>query len=672
MPLPTLLTRGMYEFPEGSVITEDDKKMLISSKPIDIILKIMNEKLSKIGIYNRQIYLKIFTGGGKSTIFPPYVYENICKKTNRAILIAEPRVNLCNNGINDIHNYYRDWSIGKELSIHTGQVKINSSEKSYIDFTTTQIAQNFLDSLFEAEVNGESSKVRKLLNQYVVIAIDEAHILEQQTLNVMSSIKKLLTKFSDNPSCPLVVMMSATMNENQYIKYLNVEGTDRKNLVSIVKGVPNFPIEVNSLSDNLVEYLNRRGIGESIYELKFPQQIEKVSNSEDKLSKFKDPKSSDKQLKSKKFIINPFITIGQFFIKFCFDSLWKSNSFVYIDEFERNFQCRDTLIFVPGLVMINTVAHEIYRNVNQQITTFKLTKETTEEELLQWRDENRGKKRVLIMGYSADFSKLSLKLLETPYEVNEDVLEFETKIIITTSVIETGKTLLMLRLCIDAGLDTKMIYNPLIYNTKDKWLIRIPANQSQIQQRRGRVGRKSPGIFLMMYSKNTYNSLFSGDFPETINSGCLSEMLFNSVFKKIQKPTRIDICNYNDYLYPISPDLLIRSMNDLFFGNIVGCNGEYNLNKSENKWMIYAQLAYYLLKLPLFKSIMIAAINKYTLPNTFQISDFSIKTFRYDINSCINSRYAKSIEFMIEGRRLFVDILSGKSKLIIPYRKDWY
>lgn len=654
MGLPTLLIRGMYEFPEGVELNENDKRMLNKLRPIEIVIEILQKKLFLQSSPIPIIFLHSMTGSGKSTVLPPYIYTNLLKKSGRGLLMAEPRVNLCDNAINDIRNYYRNWTLGKELAIHTGQKKFKSSDKEFIEFATTQVIQNFLNSIFDADTAGNVKKVKSLLNKYLIIVIDEAHILEIQTLNVIQSIKKLLLKFSHFQECPTFIFMSATINIDQYLKYLDLEHVNKKYLISIVKGVPNNPIAVNSLSNGLVANLNIKGVDDAKFHAKTPEDIIDGGN------------PTNKPIK-----LNPFKTTAQFFMKFCYSDLWKSKSFVEIDEFNKEFQCRDALIFVPTILAITGMINEISSLIEDK-PSFKLYRDTTEDELIKWRNENKGKQRVLLMGYSAEYSKPSLKLLEKPYEVDEDVLENETKIIISTSVIETGKTIQMLRLCIDMGFDTKTVYNPLIYIHKQNRLMKIPANQSQINQRKGRVGRKAPGIFIMMYSTETFGELLQYDLPETINSGCLSELIYINQLSKINKSSRIEIGSMNDYLYPISPDLLIRTMNDLFFGNIIGSNGEYNMEKVEERWIIYAQLAYYMLKMPLFRAIMTAVINKYKLPNLYQIYKFGFDSFFYDLDKCVNDRYSKAIDFIPEGRQLFLDIMNGKSKAIIPYRKDWY
>lgn len=628
MPLPTLMLKEMYIWPEGSKLTSEEERMTKDWRAIDIYLKILNEKLQIPGIINRISCLISFTGSGKSTVYPPETYKQLLKKYNRALMMSEPRKNLTNNAINDITNYETKWKLGKELAIHTGDIKVQSTERAFIEFCTTQVIQNFLVSILDADAKGDEKRVKSLLNRYLIITVDEAHILELPNLSVIASIKQVLNKFGDRPECPLFVFCSATLSEKEILRYFDLEKIDLKYIVSIVKGLPNFPIEE--------AYISRE--------------------------------TTDKLASENKDI---YVTTAKYFAKYLYKSLFESKSTVYVSEFNRDFQCRDTLIFVPGLMMVDTITFTLSKEINDK-PTFLLTRRTTQKELEEWRSKNKGKERVLLMGYSAEYSQLSLMLLEAPYEVDADVLEFETKIIVSTSVIETGKTIQLLKLMIDVGFDTKTIYCPLNYDPKENYLIRVPANQSQIIQRRGRCGRKAPGYTVFLYDRECFNSREKGDYPETINSGCLSELIYTTQINKLQRPQCIDVTKFNDFLYPISPDLLLRSANDLFYANIIGANGEYQIKNIEEKWIIYAKLAYVLLKMSLFRAIMTAAINSYMLPPVYQIKGFGPGTFKMSIDKCIQSYYKKAQDFIPQGRALFVKIIEGKSRVIVPYRGDIY
>lgn len=709
MSLPTLLRPGMFEFPEGSDLTDEDKSLL-KIRPIDAIIAILNKKFELTGIINRVYLFRAFTAAGKSTVFPPEVYEQMLTKSNRGLFMAEPRVTLASNGINDISNFHQSWILGEELAIHTGNQHVMSKRKAYIEFGTTQIIQNYLNRMLVAAGKGNERRLSQLLKRYQIIVIDEAHILEIQTINVIQSIMRLLKLCGDKPLCPMFVFASATLDANAILRYMEITNLkDLKYVVGTVRGVPNYPISENYLPESMIEKLNTTGYGDRV-SVKPPQFKSEVKVDKKKFVKllggsldeeYEAPNRIDEvvlepllttsstltgggeitrpvpreefvaMLGGKPGRLDPFKTIGKIVAKDLVPILSFSRSKVTISDFKREFQCRDVLIFVPGLMMIDNCMMELEYHL-KHLNVFKIDRRTEEPALIKWRRANSGKKRFLLIGYSAEYSPLSNKLLDTPYESDLDVLTYETKIIVSTSVIETGKTFRMIYAVVDAGFDTKNIFCPLTFDYRVMRLKKIPENKNQMIQRRGRVGRASPGVYLAMYSEDTLKAMSLNEVPQTVNSGCLSELMYQTQLSHLDKGKRVDLSIYNDYLYPIPPDLLIRTCVDLFWASILGANGEYVPVKVMERWKIYACLAYYVLKMPLYRAIMTASINRYKLPNCYQIYEFNNKTFPMSLESAIRDEYKKAIMFIPEGRRLFLDILEGKTRLIIPYRNDLY
>ena len=85
------------------------------------------------------------------------------------------------------------------------------------------------------------------------------------------------------------------------------------------------------------------------------------------------------------------------------------------------------------------------------------------------------------------------------------------KVIIATNIAETGITINSLKYCIDSGLVNQLEYNP-IYNTNI--LIIKPVTKSMALQRKGRVGRKQPGIFHPIYTEKIFNKMQDIQYPE--------------------------------------------------------------------------------------------------------------------------------------------------------------
>lgn len=798
--LPTLLQQGLLSFP-GKDLTPLEKSVL-DLIPAEGVCRILEQKQGKVHL------VEAFTGSGKSTVLPVYLYKSAKAQTSRpggySVLVAEPRVNLCINAAQDIANNNPDLEVGREISIQTGTQKVQATEHDYMAFATTQIVQNFLNKCLNIQAKGDQERAASQLNRYAYVCVDEAHVLEIQTLTLIKTIKNITEKFEATPK---FLFMSATMDEDQILKYFHLDKERRNDNVIIVKGLPNFEIKTYDIEPKDLKSLihngnqvNSNGNSSSQNEHKLnpsgntPEASYRDLNSSINVSNNNfHEKDGDKpnsitlhdgihmyaeaEAKTehgneqngnqsghgkwsndqRKFKYNkkPFkprediyTATARFFMKRFYDELYDSTSYVNIKG--KEYQCRDVLIFVPSMKGINSISSTLMSLITDR-PKFKISQFTLQKELDEWRRSNKGHQRILVVGYGASYSNLSLNILATPYENEEDVLEFETKIIVSTSVIETGKTFSTLKICVDLGLHKTTIYSPLTWKFEiDKrlgYLKTIPANRSQIIQRRGRVGRMSPGTFMMMYSDENLKFLEAADYPQTINNSCLSNLLYDVYLSKLPQGV-YDIAKFNDFLFPLPIDMQIVSFNDLFLSGILGAAGEYvpKDRGEDSMWIEYAKFAYYQLKWSLFKSIMTAAINKFKLPRTFQLitintnqtqeedfideHDVSDESSSDDKNREENNSEKKGPQntkektsitngispnekpsqsqsnlnthipkvgnrpediftykfedlsiathdafvpgFILMGRQLFKDIVSGKSREIIPYRGDYY
>ena len=786
--LPTLLQQGLLSFPEKDLTPLE--KSVLDLIPAEGVCRILEQKQGKVHL------VEAFTGSGKSTVLPVYLYKSAKAQTSRpggySVLVAEPRVNLCINAAQDIANNNPDLEVGREISIQTGTQKVQATEHDYMAFATTQIVQNFLNKCLNIQAKGDHERAVSQLNRYAYVCVDEAHVLEIQTLTLIKTIKNITEKFETTPK---FLFMSATMDEDQILKYFHLDKERRNDNVIIVKGLPNFEIktydiepkdlkslihnenQVNSNGNNSSQNEHRLNTSGNTFN-RFYRDLNSYSSANRELdtsevsyhdlnpsinvsnNNFRDndgdksnsintldhstsPHDGTKTETDRgkfKFNKKPFkprkdiyTATARFFMKRFYEGLYDSTSYVNIKG--KEYQCRDALIFVPSMKGINSISSTLMEMIADR-PKFNISQFTLQKELDEWRRSNKGHQRILVVGYGASYSNLSLNILATPYENEEDVLEFETKIIVSTSVIETGKTFSTLKICVDLGLHKTTIYSPLTWKFEiDKrlgYLKTIPANRSQIIQRRGRVGRMSPGTFMMMYSDENLKFLEAADYPQTINNSCLSNLLYDVYLSKLPQGV-YDIAKFNDFLFPLPIDMQIVSFNDLFLSGILGSAGEYipKDRGEDSMWIEYAKFAYYQLKWSLFKSIMTAAINKFKLPRTFQLitintnqtqeedfidehdvsdessSDENGSENTKDEASNVNEKPSQSKSnlnapmpkvgnrpediftykfedlsiathdafvpgFILMGRQLFKDIVSGKSREIIPYRGDCY
>jgi len=135
------------------------------------------------------------------------------------------------------------------------------------------------------------------------------------------------------------------------------------------------------------------------------------------------------------------------------------------------------------------------------------------------------------------------------------------KIVIASIVAETGLTIESLKYVIDCGWARSTEIYPL---QGISGLMTLPAPQSRIQQRMGRVGRKFDGFFYPLYTKETFDLLTKQQLPNIITSGVGESLL--SIIKEQQADKQLDgrrpIFSVNDMVN----DLLdMPSLEDLAF-----------------------------------------------------------------------------------------------------------
>ena len=153
----------------------------------------------------------------------------------------------------------------------------------------------------------------------------------------------------------------------------------------------------------------------------------------------------------------------------------------------------DILIFAPGVKEIKDIEKRIKRDIKDYLLILKLDGESVRKETSEY---------LLIFEPYKKLPKINGSLPTR-------------RIIISTSVAETGITINTLRYVIDMGFHRGSESYPII---NVSGLVTRPATQSRITQRKGRCGRLFEGDFYPMYSKETYESLDKQQYPDIITS----------------------------------------------------------------------------------------------------------------------------------------------------------
>lgn len=208
----------------------------------------------------------------------------------------------------------------------------------------------------------------------------------------------------------------------------------------------------------------------------------------------------------------------------------------------------DILIFMPGAAQIDT-AYELLNKLNHKFAhqnngTFLLLK----IDGLTVKDNKR------------DFQIMNIHPKQLSVTIDDKFYKPIRRIILATNVAETGLTLDYLKYVIDTGFSNTSEYYP-IYDVSG--LILKPINKNNAIQRFGRVGRKFPGNFYAMYTKNDFNHLNTIQLSDIIVSDIsryiLSILHTNSLYSTL--PINL---KQIDYIDPIPIDSIHNSMIKLY------------------------------------------------------------------------------------------------------------
>lgn len=170
-----------------------------------------------------------------------------------------------------------------------------------------------------------------------------------------------------------------------------------------------------------------------------------------------------------------------------------TNTVKEINQYDDDPEQSDILIFAPGIKEMKEIEKRIKKEIDDYILVLKLDSEAVRKETDDYINVFTSYKRL---------PKLNGK---SPTR----------RVIISTSVAETGLTINTLKYVIDMGYHRGLESYP-IYNIRG--LITRPAPQSRIRQRRGRCGRLFNGEFYPMYPKETHDLLDVQQLPDILTA----------------------------------------------------------------------------------------------------------------------------------------------------------
>lgn len=629
---PTLAQKGTFSYHEKAKVPSEYENWRTNDIAINILTKIFKIKLTKNNKFGKLYFLRGRTGSGKSTLMISSLYENIIKGSRGKLFCSEPRVVLTRANASDVIRFNKSYSFGKQMGIISGVEKIICSERECMYYCTSQILN---DILLHTIQNSDKNEVKRKLSHMRVIVVDEVHVLDAPMMALLKTIQDVVNMYGDEPECPLFIFASATIDVEQMVSYFFPKKEEQEKtfadplMIGYVAGSSNFAVDEQFLTNEQLASYNE------------------MERNEGRNGCYK--------------------LIAEHFYKNYYPILDSSQSFIKAPNGDK-IQCRDVLFFIPLVSGIDMIGMTL-RNLIKDRPIFLIQKGTEMKMVSEWRERNKGKKRVLYIGFARGYSTAADELLSKPMETDLDSLHNEIRIVAATPIIETGKTITTLYLCIDMGLATTSIYNPLSYNVNNglHYLKQIPTNMNQAIQRLGRVGREAPGICLHFYSKDVMSKFQLSDTAETINAACLSALVLNHL-KNFPIHTRFDLMNENHYLYPTTTDILIKTAQDLITAGYLTIHGQLvNLRTSfkyGESWILYARYLYYVLGYPLWDSLLIASINKKSLPGMFSVSAIDPTSLRYQLNDVVKMTVPNEdiIDGIQKARNVLTSIMYGKDE----------
>lgn len=209
------------------------------------------------------------------------------------------------------------------------------------------------------------------------------------------------------------------------------------------------------------------------------------------------------------------------------------------DVYEKGI--RDVIIFMPSVAPIKRMIEELSK-LNYTLKNKILPISITSADINGGTDS--------YASIVKDFRRL--KVL-----VDDKLVPAYRRVIVSTNVAETGLTLESLRYCIDTALQFTNEFNPRhginIMMTK-------PTTSSMSLQRKGRVGRKHPGVFYPLFTEETFNNMIVDNTPNI----AVEDMSVHLLALIAREESTSDDLPVYEMLTPPSDDSVNYSLEKLF------------------------------------------------------------------------------------------------------------
>lgn len=506
--LPTLMIKGKLVSPTGDPSLQPELDNWI---PYEYILEWFRSR-AQPGIANRVLILKSETASGKSTLLPPKIYEAFVQGKKIGMICTQPRVLTAVENVKQMLSNYKFLRLGENVGWSTKENKIRPKNVGLLSATIGTLTQQ-LKTMTDEEI----------MNKYKFILIDETHERDLQTDMTIYMLKSLLSRQKNNPSCPFVVLMSATFEPDSFLRYFGVE---RKTNFIWCRGeaagfeemwewnegrtVNNYPQAASQVVEKIIRegsedapergdvFVFLPGAAEIRETVKYMNELNKKfagegvvtgdggKNIENKKSTAESAESAKKGMEAK----CP-VTGGD--VCYCDAVKYEEYKGDYKGEYKGAAPIHQPLsgTNVFRVIQIDSVA----------------VRENTK-----------------------DIREIAVPLMQQTVAVEGKMYVPSRRVILTTNVAETGLTVDSIKYVIDAGFNREVEFNPLLGVTA---LLTKPAPQSRIRQRKGRAGRKFRGVFYPLYPHWIYEKLPQLQLPQILTSD-VSPIILDIVFEQLR------------------------------------------------------------------------------------------------------------------------------------------
>jgi len=454
MPLPTLLV-------PGNVVSSDPA--IRSQVPIDYILGVISAMMTKTSsvnaFQNRVLVIKAKTGSGKSTVMPAKIYERFLMNQPGVIAVTQPRVltaiDITKNQIAPQYKYLR---LGDNLGWTTGPNK--KQAKRGLIYSTIGSLQQQLRNMTDAEI----------LDRFRFIIVDEVHEMSVDLAILFISLKSLFTRNAGNAKLPFLILTSATFRHEIFLKYFDLI-PQHSNVLGVLgtSGVSSNSRESKSASQDTTDVTRDTFV--------HPNYIFVEGSS------------------FKREVVYRYENGVPDYIQ----AAAETAAYIHMQNPGDQPAKADILVFLPGgkemtdvTVILDKANAECAKNGKPVFKVIAISREEINEETIAYVEAFTVADRLRVI-------------------IGDSTYTPQRKIILSTTVAETGLTIDTLKYSVDSGYNRSSEFNP---RMNVNGLITRPAALSSIEQRKGRVGRKFDGEFYPLYPRFMMDVLFKDKLSE--------------------------------------------------------------------------------------------------------------------------------------------------------------